>query len=78
MAVSVRLSGFDDMIWMRIAGCIIPGAGAFEVAASQELFKYKDTVKGKARLGIHAYAEALLIIPKILGMLFFLEFVFIS
>lgn len=49
-------------------GCIIPGAGAFEVAASQELFKYKDTIKGKARLGIHAYAESLLIIPKVLAV----------
>lgn len=28
---------------------------------------FKDTVKGKARLGIAAYAEALLVIPKVLA-----------
>lgn len=46
---------------------VIPGAGAFEIAASQALQKYKETVKGKPRLGVQAYAEALLIIPKILA-----------
>ncbi|CAB3220608.1 unnamed protein product [Arctia plantaginis] len=48
--------------------CVIPGAGAFEIKANMELQKYKDTVKGKARLGIQAYAEALLVIPKILAV----------
>jgi Chaperonin GroEL (HSP60 family) len=49
------------------AGCLIPGAGAFEIAASQELLRYKNEVKGKTRLGVQAYAEALLVIPKTLG-----------
>lgn len=49
-------------------GCLIPGAGAFEIAASQELFRYKNEVKGKTRLGVQAYAEALLIIPKTLAV----------
>lgn len=49
---------------------IIPGAGAFEVAASQALQQYKEKVKGKQRLGVQAYAEALLIIPKTLGILY--------
>lgn len=31
--------------------CVIPGAGAFEIAAYQELMKYKNEVKGRARLG---------------------------
>ncbi|KAF9407726.1 hypothetical protein HW555_012346 [Spodoptera exigua] len=48
--------------------CVIPGAGAFEIKANTELLKYKDTVKGKARLGIQAYAEALLVIPKTLAI----------
>uniref|UniRef100_A0A1B0A037 T-complex protein 1 subunit zeta n=1 Tax=Glossina pallidipes TaxID=7398 RepID=A0A1B0A037_GLOPL len=48
--------------------CLIPGAGAFEVRAHNELMKYKDTVKGKVRLGIQAFAEALLIIPKSLAL----------
>ncbi|XP_077298503.1 chaperonin containing TCP1 subunit 6 [Arctopsyche grandis] len=47
---------------------IIPGAGAFEIKAYNELMKFKDTVKGKARLGVQAYAEALLIIPKTLAV----------
>ncbi|KAL4711790.1 hypothetical protein ACJJTC_005959 [Scirpophaga incertulas] len=48
--------------------CVIPGAGAFEIKASMALAKYKDTVKGKSRLGIQAYAEALLVIPKTLAV----------
>lgn len=48
--------------------CVIPGAGAFEVRAYNELNKYKDTVKGKVRLGIQAFAEALLVIPKNLAI----------
>ncbi|XP_075212377.1 chaperonin containing TCP1 subunit 6 [Lycorma delicatula] len=49
-------------------GCVVPGAGAFEIAAYQELQNYKNTVKGKSRLGIQAYAEALLVIPKTLAV----------
>lgn len=29
--------------------------------------KYKESIKGKARLGVAAYAEALLVIPKVLA-----------
>jgi len=47
---------------------LVPGAGAFEVAASQELLTFKDSVKGKIRLGIQAFAEALLVIPKVLAI----------
>jgi len=46
---------------------VIPGGGAFEVAAHCDLMKFKDTVKGKSKLGIQAYADALLIIPKTLA-----------
>uniref|UniRef100_A0A1B6CIP3 T-complex protein 1 subunit zeta n=1 Tax=Clastoptera arizonana TaxID=38151 RepID=A0A1B6CIP3_9HEMI len=48
--------------------CILPGAGAFELAVSRELLQYKDTIKGKTRLGVQAFAEALLIIPKTLAV----------
>ncbi|XP_026480776.1 T-complex protein 1 subunit zeta-like [Ctenocephalides felis] len=48
--------------------CVIPGAGAFEIRAHNELMKHKNNVKGKMRLGIQAYAEALLIIPKVLAV----------
>jgi T-complex protein 1 subunit zeta len=46
---------------------IVPGAGAFEIAVSDALNKYKDSVKGKARLGVAAFAEAMLVIPKTLA-----------
>ncbi|CAM9613263.1 unnamed protein product [Laminaria digitata] len=46
---------------------VVPGGGAYEVAASLSLQKYKTTVKGRAKLGIEAYAEAMMIIPKTLA-----------
>ncbi|CAF0976753.1 unnamed protein product [Rotaria magnacalcarata] len=45
-------------------GCVLPGGGAFEIVAHQALNQYKQQVKGRARLGVQAFAEALLIIPK--------------
>merc|ERR1712147_401980 len=47
--------------------CVIPGAGAYEVATNITLKKFLETVKGRARLGIQAYADGMLIIPKTLG-----------
>lgn len=49
-------------------GAVVPGAGAFEVAVSKELHKFKETVKGKTRLGVQAFAEAMLVIPKTLSV----------
>ena len=49
-----------------ISEAVVPGAGAFEVAVSKELHKFKETVKGKTRLGVQAFAEAMLVIPKTL------------
>ncbi|KAJ3261417.1 T-complex protein 1 subunit zeta [Boothiomyces macroporosus] len=46
---------------------VIPGAGAFQIALHSHLMKFKDTVKGKAKLGVQAYADAMLIIPKVLA-----------
>lgn len=48
--------------------CLVPGAGAFEIRAYNELMKFKDSVKGKMKLGIQAYADALLVIPKTLAV----------
>ena len=45
-------------------GCVVPGAGAFEIVAHHALTKAKEQIKGRARLGVQAFAEALLIIPK--------------
>ena len=49
--------------------CIIPGAGAFEIAAHAAITnsEFMNTIKGKAKLGAKAFAEALLIIPKCLA-----------
>ncbi|KAM6163306.1 T-complex protein 1 subunit zeta-2 isoform 2-T2 [Rhynchocyon petersi] len=48
-------------------GCVVPGAGAVEVAIAESLATYKHSVKGRARLGVQAFADALLIIPKVLA-----------
>jgi T-complex protein 1 subunit zeta len=32
--------------------CVIPGAGAFEIAAYNHLMEYKETVSGKVKLGV--------------------------
>lgn len=48
--------------------CLIPGAGAFQVALHDHLIrKFKDTVNGRAKLGIQAFADAMLVVPKTLA-----------
>lgn len=48
--------------------CVLPGAGAFEIAAHAYLKKYaEENVSGKPKLGAIAFAEALLVIPKTLA-----------
>jgi T-complex protein 1 subunit zeta len=48
--------------------CVVPGAGAFEVAASEQLQQFARTgVSGKAKLGVHAFADALLVVPRTLA-----------
>eukprot|EP01100_Stratorugosa_tubuloviscum_P005012 TRINITY_DN2281_c0_g1_i1.p1 TRINITY_DN2281_c0_g1~~TRINITY_DN2281_c0_g1_i1.p1 ORF type:complete len:531 (-),score=293.70 TRINITY_DN2281_c0_g1_i1:1453-3045(-) len=46
---------------------VILGAGCFEIACSIALQNYKDQVQGRAKLGVQAFADALLIIPKTLA-----------
>ncbi|CEG46007.1 t-complex protein zeta subunit [Plasmopara halstedii] len=46
---------------------VVPGAGAFELAAHEALNKLKGMVKGRAKLGVQAFADALLVIPKVLA-----------
>lgn len=47
---------------------VVPGAGAFEVAASSHLKQWmKANVEGKAKLGVMAFADALLVIPRTLA-----------
>ncbi|KAJ3187157.1 T-complex protein 1 subunit zeta [Gaertneriomyces sp. JEL0708] len=46
---------------------LVPGAGAFHIALHNHLSKFKDTVKGRAKMGVQAFADAMLIIPKVLA-----------
>lgn len=52
-----------------VDGCVIPGAGAFQVACAEHLKseKVRKIVKGKAKSGVEAFADALLVIPKTLA-----------
>jgi len=50
-----------------VDNCVIAGAGGFEIAAYHDLQNFKDGVSGKEKLGIQAFADSLLIVPKILA-----------
>ncbi len=47
--------------------CVIPGAGAFEVFLHSKLLESVNDITGKAKLGYKAFAESLLVIPKVLA-----------
>jgi len=48
--------------------CLIPGAGAFEVSCSAHLSgPVKKNAKGRVKMGVQAFADALLVIPKTLA-----------
>ena len=48
---------------------VIPGAGAFEIAACEHLMQYQrgKEVSGKTKLGVICFAEALLVVPRTLA-----------
>ena len=49
-------------------GCVVPGAGAFEIAAAEQLVQYsRNNASGKVKLGINAFADALLVVPRTLA-----------
>lgn len=49
-------------------GHVVQGAGAFEIACASHLRNnVKKTIQGRAKLGCEAFAEALLVIPKVLA-----------
>jgi len=48
--------------------CLVPGGGAFELSAHLHLTNFKNEVSGRAKLGIQAFADALLVIPKTLAV----------
>lgn len=48
--------------------CVIPGAGSFEIAAAEHLNEFaRKSVSGKVKLGVHAFADALLVVPRTLA-----------
>ncbi|KAG5505360.1 hypothetical protein JIQ42_07570 [Leishmania sp. Namibia] len=49
------------------ASAVVAGAGAFEVALHDHLMKFADSVSGKQKIGIRAYADAMLVTPKTLA-----------
>uniref|UniRef100_A0A1I8FVU4 T-complex protein 1 subunit zeta n=1 Tax=Macrostomum lignano TaxID=282301 RepID=A0A1I8FVU4_9PLAT len=50
-------------------GCAVPGAGAFEVAASRSLTRAAESVAGRARLGVQTFADALLVLKVMVKLL---------
>ncbi|KAH7829685.1 chaperonin containing TCP1, group II (cytosolic) [Monocercomonoides exilis] len=50
-----------------VDGCVVPGAGAFEAAASEEVGKAAKEESGKQAAGMQVLADALLVIPKLIS-----------
>lgn len=46
---------------------VLPGGASFEIAVSSHLRDFARTVKGKERLGVEAFSEAILVIPRTLS-----------
>lgn len=46
---------------------VLPGAGAFEISVSSHLKDFAKTIKGKERLGVEAFSDAILVVPKTLS-----------
>lgn len=61
--------GLRSVYNMIVDKSVVPGAGAFQVACAGHLKSdaFKKEVKGKAKSGVEAFADALLIIPKTLA-----------
>lgn len=61
--------GLRSVYNMIVDKSVVPGAGAFQVACATHLNSetFRKTVKGKAKWGVQAFADALLIIPKTLA-----------
>ncbi|KAK4196011.1 TCP-1/cpn60 chaperonin family-domain-containing protein [Triangularia verruculosa] len=61
--------GLRSVYNMIVDKSVVPGGGAFQVACAMHLKSdaFKKTVRGKAKWGVDAFADALLIIPKTLA-----------
>jgi T-complex protein 1 subunit zeta len=61
--------GLRSVYNMIVDKSVVPGGGAFQIACAHHLHsdKFRKEVKGKAKWGVDAFADALLIIPKTLA-----------
>jgi T-complex protein 1 subunit zeta len=61
--------GLRSVYNMIVDKCVVPGAGAFQVACAAQLTSeaFRKETPGKAKYGVSAFADALLIIPKTLA-----------
>lgn len=61
--------GLRSVYNMIVDGSVVPGGGAFQVACAQRLNgdEFRRQVKGKAKYGVSAFADSLLVIPKTLA-----------
>lgn len=61
--------GLRSVYNMIVDKSVVPGAGAFQIACAAHLMSegFRRQVKGKAKWGVTAFADALLIIPKTLA-----------
>ena len=61
--------GLRSVYNMIVDKSVVPGAGAFQIACAAHLSSesFRKQVKGKAKYGVSAFADALLIIPKTLA-----------
>ena len=61
--------GMRSVYNMIVDKSVVPGGGAFQVACAAHLKSdaFSKTVRGKAKSGVEAFADALLVIPKTLA-----------
>lgn len=61
--------GLRSVYNMIVDKSVVPGAGAFQIACAAHLSSenFRKQVKGKAKYGVSAFADALLVIPKTLA-----------
>ncbi|KAK5126851.1 T-complex protein 1 subunit zeta [Meristemomyces frigidus] len=61
--------GLRSVFNMIVDGCVVPGGGAFQVACAARLNseEFRRGVKGKAKWGVSAFADAMLVVPKTLA-----------
>uniref|UniRef100_A0A3B4V0Q0 Chaperonin containing TCP1, subunit 6A (zeta 1) n=1 Tax=Seriola dumerili TaxID=41447 RepID=A0A3B4V0Q0_SERDU len=68
LSLTIVLAFSDYPLFIFVSsGSVVSGAGALEVAVADALVKHKPNVKGRAQLGVQAFADALLVIPKVLA-----------